>query len=83
MANNRLYMVRRGEDGAEQILLAKGWASGWQVWEPETLVERMERLLEGDNFQGPYGSGPTEISIEDENTQKDNPRIIRAAKAKS
>ena len=43
MANNRLYLV--DTETYEWILLAKGWASGWQYWEKTPL----EQFLESHN----------------------------------
>ncbi len=46
MANNRLYLVARDENGdRHEFLLAKGWASGWQVWEPEEIAEKLAVFL--------------------------------------
>lgn len=79
MANNRLYLVLRDpEDEPKQILIAKGWHDGWQLWEPETLVERLESLLEGADTGCTCGKSDTVLSIEDENHQPDNPELIRA-----
>ena len=40
MANNRLYLV--DTETYEWILLAKGWASGWQYWNETPLEEFLE-----------------------------------------
>jgi hypothetical protein len=40
MANNRLYLV--DTETYEWILLAKGWASGWQYWDKTPLEEFLE-----------------------------------------
>ncbi len=74
MANNRLYLVRRNVAGeSEQILLAKGWADGWEVWSPETLAERVALLLKGKDFEAANGFTDTQITVEDENHQVDHP----------
>lgn len=83
MADNRLYLTVRpdGED-PRQVLLAKGWADGWQVWEPETLTARIIALLEVDGLDNGctnFPCGPTCVTVEDENHQKDNPESVKAA----
>lgn len=40
MANNRLYLV--DTETYEWIMLAKGWASGWQYWNETPLEEFLE-----------------------------------------
>jgi hypothetical protein len=74
MANNRMYLVVRPEDEpAHQILLAKGWAQGWETWEPETLAERLEKLISKCG-----GFSDEVFSIEYENSQQDSPVLIRS-----
>ncbi len=74
MANNRLYLVFRDTAGeSEQILLAKGWRDGWEIWSPETLAERIALLLRGKDLNAASGSTDTRITVEDENHQVDHP----------
>ncbi len=80
MANNRLYLVARPrEDEPKCVLLAKGWPGGWQLWEPETLVERLELLLSCDTIAtNSDGLGEPVFSIEDENSMASPvPEILR------
>lgn len=81
MANNRLYLVARPKDDEPKcILLAKGWSSGWQLWEPDTLAERLVLLLARDyTASNEDGLGEPLFTIEDEATMSGNtPELIHA-----
>ena len=71
VANNRLYLVVPSdeEDGREyQVLLAKGFSGEWQVWEPETLAERITDALEKANpMESDVPGVKTAIYVEAEN----------------
>lgn len=73
MANDRLYLTLRSIDGDPAcILLAKGWESGWEVWDEATLGIRLMELLA--KFH--YGD---EIAVEQEAKMKGPaPDLIRS-----
>lgn len=74
MANNRLYIVVREKDKEpRQVLLAKGWSHGWDLWDPDTLVERLN-ILTGKPGKVSWNAA---IFLEDENHQTDNPELVR------
>jgi hypothetical protein len=61
MANNRLYLV--DTENYEWILLAKGWASGWQYWTEAPIEEFLESHNENSDprdltASGAFGENP-------------------------
>lgn len=70
MANNRLYLVVPTYDGEpRRVLLAKGWCSGWQLWDRDTLLDRLEAALDGCDIGATTVGSRTTIRLEDENSQ--------------
>ena len=70
MANNRLY-IEDTTDGA-QFMLAKGWGSGWDVWDRPNAEERIEALcewLEGRDTGSASGHGKSKLRIVTENDE--------------
>lgn len=69
MSNNRLWLVVPivDEDEPRRVLLAKGWSSGWDLWQPETLIERLEAALDGADIAATTVGDATTITLVDEN----------------
>jgi len=69
MSNNRLWLVvPTVDDEPRRVLLAKGWSNGWDLWKPETLIERLEAALDGADIAATTVGDATTIRLEDENS---------------
>lgn len=80
MANNRLYLVDL--ENGEKFMLAKGWGSGWVVWDcpqGKPLAEQLHEWLQHRDIESAIGNPKSYLTIMTEN----DPQIDRAKGANS